>query len=149
MAEADGYIGYKEPYATAHEALDKDEAFQEDTRNVARALGQAIKLRRAGKLENPGKGPKEPIQSESMQRLIKLASGSFVQRDPDGIKNARRGRFPLTPFVVPMPRRRPATTSSQTGACDGTPEMEPPFSKPSNLGAKNEIHDFRQVESEP
>jgi len=60
MAEADGYIGYMEPYATAHAALDKDEAFQEDTRNVARALGQAIKLHRAGKLENPGRGLKEP-----------------------------------------------------------------------------------------
>jgi len=60
MAETAHYIGYMEPYATAHEALDKDEAFQEDTRNVARALGQAIKLHRASKLQNPGKGLKEP-----------------------------------------------------------------------------------------
>lgn len=60
MAEVDGSIGYMEPYATAHEALDRDEAFQEDTRNVARALGQAIKLHRAGEFQNPGKGLKEP-----------------------------------------------------------------------------------------
>jgi multimeric flavodoxin WrbA len=60
MAENDGYIGYMEPYATAHEALDKDEAFQEETRNVARALGRAIHLHRAGKFENPGAGLKEP-----------------------------------------------------------------------------------------
>jgi len=36
-AEVDGYIGYMEPYATSHEALDKDEAFQQQTRNAARA----------------------------------------------------------------------------------------------------------------
>ena len=28
MAEADGYVGYMEPYATSHEALDEDRAFQ-------------------------------------------------------------------------------------------------------------------------
>jgi multimeric flavodoxin WrbA len=60
FAEADGYIGYMEPYATSHQALDKDEAFQEEVRNVARALGQAVKLARAGKLENNGKGLTEP-----------------------------------------------------------------------------------------
>jgi multimeric flavodoxin WrbA len=60
MAEADGYIGYMEPYATAHRALDNDEAFQEKTRNVARAIGQAVQLYRAGRLENPGYGLKEP-----------------------------------------------------------------------------------------
>jgi hypothetical protein len=31
-----------EPYATSHEALDKDEAFQQQTRNAARALGNAV-----------------------------------------------------------------------------------------------------------
>ena len=40
LAETDGYIGYMEPYATSHDALDKDEAFKEEVRNVARALGQ-------------------------------------------------------------------------------------------------------------
>ena len=33
--EADGCIGYGEAYATSHQALDKDEAFQDVTRNVA------------------------------------------------------------------------------------------------------------------
>jgi AraC-like DNA-binding protein len=44
-AEVDGYIGYLEPYATSHQALDKDRDFQEQTRNAARALvftGQPI-----------------------------------------------------------------------------------------------------------
>src|SRR5438034_2284664 len=34
-AEIDGYIGYMEPYATSHQALDEDEAFQAEVRNVA------------------------------------------------------------------------------------------------------------------
>jgi multimeric flavodoxin WrbA len=60
MAEADGYVGYMEPYATAHQALDEDKAFQEEVLNVARALGNAVRLSRAGKLENPAKCLIEP-----------------------------------------------------------------------------------------
>ncbi len=37
-AELDRYIGYWEPYATSHEALDKDQAVQEEVRNAARTL---------------------------------------------------------------------------------------------------------------
>lgn len=37
MAETDGYIGYMQPYATAHQALDEDIAFQAEVLNVARA----------------------------------------------------------------------------------------------------------------
>src|ERR1700712_3009005 len=60
MAETDGYIGYMEPYATSHAALDEDDAFQEEVRNVARALGNAVKLHRAGKYQEPGKGLADP-----------------------------------------------------------------------------------------
>jgi multimeric flavodoxin WrbA len=60
MAETDGYIGYMKPYATAHEALDEDKAFQQEVLNVAHALGAAIKLALAGKLQNPGEGLVEP-----------------------------------------------------------------------------------------
>ena len=60
MAETDGYIGYMEPYATSHQALDKDKAFQEEVLNVARALGKAVMLHRAGKYEEPGKGLVDP-----------------------------------------------------------------------------------------
>ncbi|WP_065750094.1 flavodoxin family protein [Bradyrhizobium paxllaeri] len=59
-AEAEGYVGYMEPYATSHQALDADRAFQEEARNAARALGNAVKLARAGKFENPGKGLVDP-----------------------------------------------------------------------------------------
>src|SRR3981081_4326128 len=59
-AEADGYIGYMEPYATSHQALDEDEAFQAEVQNVARALGSAVRLHRAGKYQNPGEGLVDP-----------------------------------------------------------------------------------------
>jgi multimeric flavodoxin WrbA len=60
MAESDGYIGYMKPYATSHQEFDKDKAFQEDVRNVARALAAAVKLARTGNLEDPSKGLSEP-----------------------------------------------------------------------------------------
>jgi hypothetical protein len=60
MAETDGYIAYMQPYATAHHALDEDKAFQQEVSNVARALGNAVKLHRAGELENPANGLVDP-----------------------------------------------------------------------------------------
>jgi len=55
MAESDGYVGYMAPYATSPQALDEDTAFQQEVLNVARALGNAVTLSRAGKLESPAK----------------------------------------------------------------------------------------------
>ncbi len=49
-ARLDRYIGYYEPYATSHEALDRDEPVQEETRNVARAVAKAVAELRAGRL---------------------------------------------------------------------------------------------------
>jgi multimeric flavodoxin WrbA len=59
-AEVDGYIGYLEPYATSHAALDKDRDFQAETRNAALALCEAITALRAGKLVTPGRELPEP-----------------------------------------------------------------------------------------
>jgi len=50
----DRYIGYYEPYATSHEALDKDDAFMEETKNAARALLEAVNEMRRGRRE-PGR----------------------------------------------------------------------------------------------
>jgi multimeric flavodoxin WrbA len=50
QARLDRYIGYFEPYATSHEALDRDLAVQEETRNVARAVANAVAELRAGRL---------------------------------------------------------------------------------------------------
>lgn len=59
-AENDGYIGYEEPYATSHQALDKDKDFEEGVRNAARTLANAIMLHRQGKLVQPDRDIKEP-----------------------------------------------------------------------------------------
>ena len=47
----DRYIGYYEPYASSHETLDNDQAMQEETRNVARAVAKAVLELRAGRLQ--------------------------------------------------------------------------------------------------
>jgi multimeric flavodoxin WrbA len=47
----DRFIGYYEPYATSHEALDRDLAVQEEARNVARAVAHAVRELRAGRLQ--------------------------------------------------------------------------------------------------
>lgn len=59
-AELDRYIGYYEPYATSHEALDKDEALQGEVRNAARTLLEAAKARLAGTLDVPGSRLTDP-----------------------------------------------------------------------------------------
>jgi len=47
-AGIDRYIGYYEPYATSHEALDRDTDVQEEVRSVARSLVDGLGLMRKG-----------------------------------------------------------------------------------------------------
>jgi multimeric flavodoxin WrbA len=60
QSKLDRYLGYYQPYFDSHEALDKDEAVQEETRNVARAVANAVKELRAGRLSEPDKELKPP-----------------------------------------------------------------------------------------
>lgn len=59
-ATLDRYIGYYEPYATSHEALDRDTALQAEVRNAARVLVEAVVLLRSGKLPQPGRRLEDP-----------------------------------------------------------------------------------------
>jgi multimeric flavodoxin WrbA len=52
-AQLDRYVGYYESYADSHATLDKDTAFQEEVRNVARAVAAAVAAVRSGKLLQP------------------------------------------------------------------------------------------------
>ena len=61
-AELDRYIGYWEPYATSHEALDRDTAIQEEVRNAARTLLEAVQARRSGHLVSAGDDLHQPRQ---------------------------------------------------------------------------------------
>jgi multimeric flavodoxin WrbA len=60
LARLDRFIGYYEPYATSHEALDRDQAVQEETRNVARAVANAVSELRKGTLSDTDNGLSRP-----------------------------------------------------------------------------------------
>ena len=49
-ARLDRFVGYYEPYATSHEALDRDLPVQQEARNVALAVAHAVKELRTGTL---------------------------------------------------------------------------------------------------
>jgi multimeric flavodoxin WrbA len=49
----DRYVGYYEPYATSHQALDRDTAVQQEVRDAAKALIEAVPLARAGRFPHP------------------------------------------------------------------------------------------------
>ena len=51
------YIGYWEPDATSHEALDRDQAIRDEARQVARAVARATREMRAGKIQAPLRRP--------------------------------------------------------------------------------------------
>ncbi|MGO4410545.1 MULTISPECIES: flavodoxin family protein [unclassified Brevundimonas] len=61
-AVLDRYIGYWEPYATSHDALDKDIAIQAEVRIAAEELARAIKARREGRLDPTDTGLESPRQ---------------------------------------------------------------------------------------
>ncbi len=55
----DRYVGYYAPYATSHDALDADSAFQEEVRNAARSLHNEVRMLREGRSE-PDAGLADP-----------------------------------------------------------------------------------------
>ena len=59
-SKLDRYVGYFEPYYCSHDALDEDKDLQEEVRNVARSVVQAVKALRAGQLQQPDKSVKPP-----------------------------------------------------------------------------------------
>jgi multimeric flavodoxin WrbA len=56
-ATLDRYVGYYEDYARSHAALDADEDFQEEVRNVARSLVGTVTAMRDGRFTWPDGGP--------------------------------------------------------------------------------------------
>ena len=59
-AELDRYIGYWEPYATSHDAFDKDTDVQGEVRNAALALLEGLRAMRAGRQIIAGAHLKQP-----------------------------------------------------------------------------------------
>jgi hypothetical protein len=61
-AELDRYIGYWKPYATSHADLDADSAIQEEVRNAARTLLDAVRAKLDGKFVTAGEELRQPRQ---------------------------------------------------------------------------------------
>ena len=59
-AVLDRYIGYYEPYATSHDALDRDTAVQEEVRNAARSLVSTVRLMGENRYQQPDDGLTSP-----------------------------------------------------------------------------------------
>ena len=57
-----GVIGYYRPYATSHDELDKEKELQQEVRNAALSLVQAVRLSRRGKLKLPDASLRDPRQ---------------------------------------------------------------------------------------
>src|SRR5215216_3687049 len=53
VAGIDRYVGYYEPYATSHDDLDRDAAFQEETRHAAKELVAMVRQIRSGEYRRP------------------------------------------------------------------------------------------------
>ncbi|WP_431323325.1 flavodoxin family protein [Rhizobium sp. YTU87027] len=60
LAEIDRYIGYWEPYATSHLSFERDQAFQDEVRNAARTLYEAVVARSQGTQLSAGAGLRQP-----------------------------------------------------------------------------------------
>ena len=60
LAEVDRYIGYWEPYATSHDAYEKDLGFQGEVRNAALTLREALLAKRSGRKVSAGNDLKLP-----------------------------------------------------------------------------------------
>lgn len=59
-AELERYIGYWKPYATSHDELDGDMAVQDEVRNAAWTLREAVVAQRDGKLTQAGGALHDP-----------------------------------------------------------------------------------------
>lgn len=60
LAVLERFVGYMEPYATSHDALDRDEALQQEVRNVATSVLEAVLAMRGDRPPQPGSTLREP-----------------------------------------------------------------------------------------
>ncbi|MDR7334925.1 multimeric flavodoxin WrbA [Kinneretia asaccharophila] len=59
-ARLERYIGYYEPYASSHDALDADLCVQDEVRRAARAVARSVGLMRAGLMKDGAAGLPQP-----------------------------------------------------------------------------------------
>ena len=110
-ARLDRMIGYYEPYASSHQALDRDTDVQEEVRQVARAVVTAVTAIRGGLLVAGGFEPGEPAGQVAAAAWISVAAAVRLRlvrklpaaagRRPDRLDHAR-----LHPALVQHRHRR-------------------------------------------
>ena len=137
QARLDRYIGYYEPYATSHDALDRDQAVQEETRNVARAVARVTRALRSGALQarNATTCP-DRVRSDfaALAAKIGLLCGpdpdSRDAREPDPAENPRRHRTDPTRRARRSDRGHPARPGrgAHVAAAPRDPRAEAPTS---------------------
>jgi multimeric flavodoxin WrbA len=59
-ALVDAFVGYYEPYATSHAALDRDDAFKARVQNAAKTLAEAVRAKRDGRMVEAGQALRDP-----------------------------------------------------------------------------------------
>ena len=62
ISQVDEYIGYYQPYATSHQALDDDPSIFVDVENAAKALSARVAEIRSGRYRSPDEGLRSPRQ---------------------------------------------------------------------------------------
>ncbi len=60
QAQLDRFLGYYESYADSHDVLDREAAFHDEVRNVARAVAATVRRLRAGQLHQGDEGLARP-----------------------------------------------------------------------------------------
>jgi hypothetical protein len=98
-AELDRYIGYWKPYATSHDELDADSAVQEEVRNAARTLLEAVKAQRAGKLIAAGQAFSGDA-SRWTHAFIVLNDNTVIEAEPGGARIGHLSAYAGRPLLV-------------------------------------------------
>ena len=112
QARLDRYIGYYEPYATSHDALDEDTGVQEEVRNVARAVARRSASLRAGRLDAARRRPASARGRNSGSPARSQRSEIFLYADTT--QNSRRGYRALRHSISPAAHRRRASSKGST-----------------------------------
>jgi hypothetical protein len=77
-AEIDRYIGYWKPYATSHDELDADQAIQEEVRNAARVLLEAIG-RSDPASKSARRAPRPPAAEVNARQRARIGSQTYYR----------------------------------------------------------------------
>jgi hypothetical protein len=85
------YVGFYEPYATSHQALDADTGFQEEVRNAARSLVNLVRQIRKGTAVPPDQNLRDPRPKQRGRDTLAGGPGMLRMRTDDREESAPPG----------------------------------------------------------